>query len=190
MKVINLFAGPGAGKSTLAAGLFYEMKRVNYNVELVTEFAKDLVWEERNKALKNQVYILGEQVHRLERLRGVVDYVVTDSPIILGQIYNQEPSRYFDDFSLELFNTFDNINVWVERSDYGYGVIGRIHNFEEACEIDDQIDRMLDRHDIYRVCVDRTIKPEKLISVVETFSMLERAAKEAKDGTESDNPPQ
>jgi len=28
MKVINLFAGPGAGKSTTAAGLFYYMKKL------------------------------------------------------------------------------------------------------------------------------------------------------------------
>jgi len=39
-KVINLFAGPGAGKSTTAAGLFAEMKRANVDVELVTEYVK------------------------------------------------------------------------------------------------------------------------------------------------------
>jgi adenylate kinase family enzyme len=32
MKVINLFAGPGAGKSTTAAALFSKMKWKGYNV--------------------------------------------------------------------------------------------------------------------------------------------------------------
>ncbi len=47
LKVINLWAGPGAGKSTTAAGLFNLMKIRGYNVELVTEFAKEMVYEGR-----------------------------------------------------------------------------------------------------------------------------------------------
>lgn len=47
MKVINLFGGPGIGKSTLAAGLFEHMKIAGFNVELVNEYAKDMVWEQR-----------------------------------------------------------------------------------------------------------------------------------------------
>jgi hypothetical protein len=36
MKVINLFAGPGCGKSTLAAGIFSLLKFHGVLVELVT----------------------------------------------------------------------------------------------------------------------------------------------------------
>lgn len=39
-----MFGSPGSGKSTTAAGLFYKLKTSDYNVELVTEVAKDLVW--------------------------------------------------------------------------------------------------------------------------------------------------
>jgi predicted ATPase len=60
LKVINLYGGPGTGKSTTAAALFALMKREGYNVELVTEFAKDLVWTERNKELGDQIYIFGK----------------------------------------------------------------------------------------------------------------------------------
>jgi len=45
MKVINLFGGPGCGKSTAAAGLFHLMKSNHMSVELVNEFAKEIVWE-------------------------------------------------------------------------------------------------------------------------------------------------
>lgn len=43
--VINLFGGPSAGKSTLAAGVFYNLKCMGINCELITEYPKDKVWE-------------------------------------------------------------------------------------------------------------------------------------------------
>lgn len=39
--VVNLFGGPGSGKSTGAAYVFARLKMLGYNAELVTEFAKD-----------------------------------------------------------------------------------------------------------------------------------------------------
>ncbi len=68
MKVINLFAGPGAGKSTISAEIFSKLKRMRKNVELITEFAKDVVWENRLTTLKNQVYVFAEQQHRVWRV--------------------------------------------------------------------------------------------------------------------------
>ena len=50
MKVINLFGGPGCGKSTTAADLFARMKLRGLSVELVTEYAKDVVWDEKAAA--------------------------------------------------------------------------------------------------------------------------------------------
>lgn len=41
-KVINLYGGPGTGKSTTAAMLFAKMKLAGFNCEYVPEFAKDL----------------------------------------------------------------------------------------------------------------------------------------------------
>ena len=42
--VINLIGSPGTGKSTLASELFSKMKWQGYDVELVSEYAKELVW--------------------------------------------------------------------------------------------------------------------------------------------------
>ncbi len=55
--VVNLFGGPSAGKSTTAAGVFALLKLHDLRSELVTEFAKDLTWEKREKTLNNQYYI-------------------------------------------------------------------------------------------------------------------------------------
>lgn len=43
MYVVNLFAQPGAGKSTGAAYIFAKLKMAGVNAELITEFAKDKV---------------------------------------------------------------------------------------------------------------------------------------------------
>lgn len=43
--IVNLVAGPGTGKSTTMAGVFYKLKSLGIDCEMVTEFAKELVWE-------------------------------------------------------------------------------------------------------------------------------------------------
>ena len=53
--VVNLFAGPGAGKSTGATYIFSKLKMLGIDAEYVSEFAKDKVWEENERVLE---YIL------------------------------------------------------------------------------------------------------------------------------------
>lgn len=154
MRVINLFAGPGAGKSTLAAGLFHELKLSGVNAELVGEFAKDLTWEGRHGTLQNQLYVLGKQYHRLERLRGQVDVVVIDSPLLLGCVYlprvipdsKGEQWRTFrsliSETALAAFQTFDNVNFMVRRLK-PYNPKGRNQTIEEARTIDREIEDLL-----------------------------------------------
>lgn len=155
MKVINIFGGPGSGKSTTAAGLFYNMKLAGKNVELVTEFAKDLVWDGRlSSLLDSQEYIFAEQNHRLHRLRGKVDYVITDSPLLLslvyatandtaGQLQRWEALDAFRVFVREVVRTYDNINFLLTRPNT-YQQVGRAHTLEQANEVDQKILDCLD----------------------------------------------
>ena len=89
--VINLTGAPGAGKSTGAAKLFYELKTLGINCELVSEFAKDKTWEHNMEALSNQVYVFGKQFYRISRCANQVDVIITDSPLLLSVIYNHDP---------------------------------------------------------------------------------------------------
>ena len=89
MLLINLYGAPGAGKSTGAAYIFTRLKMEGVNAELVTEFAKDKVWEESKAVFDNQAYIFGKQYFRISRLQDKVDVVVTDSPIILSCYYGR-----------------------------------------------------------------------------------------------------
>ena len=42
--IVNLYGGPGCGKSTGAAYLFSKLKMAGVDAEYVPEFAKDKVW--------------------------------------------------------------------------------------------------------------------------------------------------
>ncbi len=148
--VINFFGGPGSGKSTLAAGLFYFLKRNMENCELVTEYAKDLTYEERFKTLKCQPYIFGKQLYKIEMLMDKVDTIITDSPLCLSLFYNQK--KYPETFTaavIDITNSMDNINYLIDRDkDKNYSNIGRKESFNEAKYIDQQIKNFLD---VYKI---------------------------------------
>lgn len=147
MIVINLFAGPGSGKSTTCAGVFSKLKLAGVNCEMALEYAKDKVWENSLDVLDDQIYVFGKQLHRLNRLKGKVDVIITDSPILLSIIYNKEASNYLDNLVIEQFHKFNNLNYYVVR-DESFNPKGRVQNHEESMEKDDQIKTLLNEHKI------------------------------------------
>ena len=142
MIVINLFGGPGAGKSTTAAGVFFMMKNAGMKVEFVTEYAKDIVWAGRQKELDDQFYIFAKQHHRLHNLLGKVDFVVTDSPLLLTSVYGEFMPPSFHMLVRDLFMKYDNRSVFIERVK-PYSIYGRNQTELEAHEIDRQVHQMI-----------------------------------------------
>ena len=140
--VVNLFAGPGAGKSTCAASIFSKLKWKGIDCELVPEFAKELVWECRDETFKDQIYLFGKQHHRMQRVIGKVDVVVTDSPFLLAVYYDQGKSVGLKELGLSQHNKLLNLNLYVARKK-DYSPNGRIHTEEEAHKIDDQVSQFL-----------------------------------------------
>lgn len=147
-KIINLFAGPGAGKSTTAAGIFYELKQKGILIELVTEVAKDLVWSQRHQCIRCQPLIFGKQLYRIERLIDKVDYIVTDSPFLLSALYGQAlyPASFITAVA-DIFKTFNNLNFFLLRNK-PYVEVGRMQNETEAKGIDWQVQHFLDQNNI------------------------------------------
>lgn len=138
LQVINLWGGPGAGKSTTAAGLFNLLKQVpGLRVELVTEFAKDLTYERNLVGLQNQLYILGHQDHRLRRLEGKVDFVITDSPLPLGIAYltPEYQEMDLDETILDAYARYTNYDFLLRRKK-PYATYGRNQTEHEALTID------------------------------------------------------
>lgn len=137
--IINFVGQPSAGKSTLSHGLMYRMKMDLMSVEHVSEFAKDLTWENNMQALSNQIYVTGSQAQRLERIVGKVDYIITDSPLLLSVFYT--PERYPEAFKatvIELFKQYDNMNYFVKRVK-PYNPDGRNQTAKEADKLADTI---------------------------------------------------
>jgi hypothetical protein len=150
MKVINLWAGPGAGKSTTASGLFYLMKTADMQVELVTEYAKDMTWEGRHEVLQDQLYITAKQNRKLARLRNHnIDWVVTDSPLLLGTQYMTPDylGGKFESMLFELWNSYDNLNFFIQRKKK-YNPTGRNQTELEAREIDKKLLDFLSENDL------------------------------------------
>lgn len=149
--VINLFGGPGTGKSTGAAYIFSQLKLKGYDCELVTEFAKDKVWENNKEVFKNQFYITGKQSFKISRCDGKVDIIITDSPILLGAIY--EDSKKFKAAVLEEFNKYRNLNFFIIRQKE-YNPNGRNQTEEEAKLIDEKILNYLNENKVnYTLCL-------------------------------------
>lgn len=87
--IINLWGGPGSGKSTTAAEMFAAMKRANMSCELITEYVKAWAWRGEKIGSWDDIYITAKQLRRESAVYGKVDFVVTDSPLGLGGIFEQ-----------------------------------------------------------------------------------------------------
>ena len=168
--VINLFGAPGVGKSTGAAYIFALLKMAGIEAELVTEFAKDKVWEGNTAVFENQAYIFGKQSFRLSRCANKVDVIVTDSPLPLSIQYNQNDiSRdNFNKYVLDIFNSYENKNYYLTRIKE-YSGNGRFQTEDESNQIGKEIIKILNDNNIeyryvngdesnYRFIADEIIK--------------------------------
>lgn len=159
MLVVNLFGPPGAGKSTGAAYVFSKLKLAGVNAELVTEFAKDKVWEDNKLALANQAYLFGEQYYRLTRLDGKVDVAVTDSPLLLSNFYVNDVvlGDEFEELVKKVFLSFTSLNAMIKRVK-GFDPVGRIHNEQQSDTLFTIMKNYLDRNCVeynqYDGCVE------------------------------------
>lgn len=140
--LVNLLGGPGAGKSTLAAGLFHELKTRNKSVELVTEYAKDLTWEKAWDKRGDPFTILGEQHWRIKRVYSHVDLTITDSPILLSSVYNKTMPRCYHETILWAHAQYDNLNFFVKRTK-PYAEVGRDQNYSRAQYLDERTKEVL-----------------------------------------------
>lgn len=134
MKVINMFGAAGSGKSTNSAGLAYELKKDGFKVELVTEFAKELCITKSEHLLENQIWVFGNQYHKMKYLSNDLDFIITDSPIMLSAWYGKKYNYQFESLYpliKEVHNSFDNINIFLERA-HSWDPYARVQSEEES----------------------------------------------------------
>lgn len=147
MLVINLFGVPGSGKSTGAAYIFSRLKMNGINAELITEFAKDKVWENNTEVFKNQAYLFGKQSYKMSRCRDKANVLITDSPLPLSIFYNNDAvlGEDFNKTVMNVFNSYNNLNYLLLRVK-PYNEAGRHQTERESDELKQpMIDLLHDR---------------------------------------------
>lgn len=146
LTVVNFVGGPGCGKSTTAADLYVKMKRLGLKVELVPEYAKDMVWDRVNpEDFTEQLNIFNGQHKRVRRLVSHgIDFAIVDSPIFLAILYSDMYSPFFAASSLrniarEIYDTYDNVTINIDRGNIPYQQWGRNESEDKARELDQRV---------------------------------------------------
>jgi len=142
--VINIFGGPSAGKTGCAWIIGGELKKRGESIEYVPEYAKELVWEENHELLRDQKHVHETQSSRVKRLLGKVEFVVTDSPVLMGIIYGRANGVDIKKEALEFHNSAKTLNLFLERKEQTFENEGRIHDLKQSRQIDKQIKQLLD----------------------------------------------
>lgn len=162
--VVNLHGGPGVGKSTMMAGMFHELKRRGKSAEMAHEFAKDLIWDQAHATFADQAWLFANQYRRINRLVGQVDFVITDSPLLLSVVFGRDMPQEFKDWVFYCHDHLDNYDIQVGR-DVPYETAGRNEDADAAIELDNRIAGVLrwERGDTHLVQATSRTPAERLV---------------------------
>lgn len=146
MLVLNLFAGPCAGKSLLASDIYTRLKRAGIQAEVPPEIAKLHAQRGDFGFLQDQVAVFGATAHQLLMAkRSGAQVAVLDSPLLLQLVY--APKDYFKSFPYlvkEVVDSYSNLNFVIRRNpEIAYSAVGRVHSEAEAKHKDEEILAML-----------------------------------------------
>lgn len=154
---INLYSGPGAGKSTSASMLFAKMKMLNYSIELVSEYVKGWAISKRPVVGFDQIYLMGKQLNYEYRfLSHGIKHIVTDSPVLLSACYTRayypelcDVATHMEGIIAEYERQHPSINIFLDRGDKPYHTEGRYQTKEQAKLLDTVVRDSLDRLGIH-----------------------------------------
>lgn len=144
---VNLFGGPGVGKSTMALWLTCELRKANVDTEYVDEWIKRLAYQKAEINGWMQRHVFNNQLEKEEFfLRHGVSTVVTDSPLLMQLAYmDTDQGRRFIPGCLSDIKLFDeeykSINIFLERGNLPYKSLGRWQTYEEAKEMAKEMDK-------------------------------------------------
>lgn len=151
---INLFGGPGSGKSTAAADIFSFIKTCIAsgstqieNIELVTEWCKPLAYAHQTAQGFDQLRWFTEQLKSEENYLRHRNFIVTDSPLLLNTYYATEGQYTYTKELISIAKQFEaaypSINFWISRGDRRYNRQGRYQTEEQAKQIDEKMQKFL-----------------------------------------------
>ena len=155
--VVNLFGGPGIGKTTTANRLVGQLKMNDIDAVYISEYIKELIYkansdrvssadkEVASKLLDGSLYsqscVFARQKELLDIHVDQVPVIVTDSPLPLNVIYLKDNSEAYNKDVLRCFNDeYLNINIVLQRDPNAlFQSEGRIHDKKESVVKDMEI---------------------------------------------------
>jgi hypothetical protein len=165
MKVINFFGAPGVGKTTNALLLTAILKKLGIDTEISLEFVKEYIFTNNEDMIAFQNHIFSEQERKLRVFSksNEVEFAIADSPLLLSAYYApKDYAIYFKDLVFEIFNTYENINFFVNRN-HSYSHQGRKHNEEESIFINKNIKAYLINNNIPFIEINSTDNLEDFV---------------------------
>jgi hypothetical protein len=172
---INIFSGPGSGKSVLATWLFAELKIAGVNIQFVDEYVKKWAYEGKQITSFDQIYLFAKQMYKEESyLRAGAEHIISDSPILMIGGYASRNNDPFKDelisLALKFNKLYPSINIFLDRDGIPYQRDGRYEDYEKAKLTDKFILDVLKENVDYKVfkTKDRQQILEYIIEEVKT----------------------
>ncbi len=170
--VVNVLGGSGIGKSTISAEVFAELKKQGRSTELVREFVKEWAWQGRAVGPFGQGILYGHQMERESSLYGKVEYIITDSPLLLCPIYQLHyeghesiKSQVLSDMGKARDLGVVHVNFLLERHK-PFNPKGRYETAEQAVVIDGKVKSFLQHNNLDYILVDQP-DAERIKSIVD-----------------------
>lgn len=140
---INIWGGPGSGKSTVATWLFAHLKIAGHDIQFVEEHVKRWAYQKRPILSFDQLYLTASQITAEdELLRSGVKHVITDCPCTLSYFFAKRNGLEYAPLLIELGRfvelKYPSINVFLYR-DVPYQTQGRYETEEEAKRLDPEM---------------------------------------------------
>jgi AAA domain len=152
---VNIWGGPSMGKTGVAQLVSGELKRHGYQADYVPEYAKELV---RGGVIHlfDQLEILAEQYRREKVNHGLLQVVVTDSPLPLS-LYHAAPQdkHYFEQIIDNRIGGWSIVNYMVERNiRESYETEGRYESVDQALAKHEALKGILTRRDPHYITLE------------------------------------
>lgn len=143
--VINIFGSAGVGKTTLATKLYNFMQAdggdnksaAQLKPVIVREYATMLINEGKTELLKDQILVTRNQIKLLQDAFKSSNLVITDSPVDLGLLYNQNPNTVQEVSKLIVganrgYTSIDLFLLHDDDTKQTYTMQGRVHTLEQS----------------------------------------------------------
>lgn len=143
--IINLFAGPGAGKGKAAQKIVETLKGKGIAAAYVPGPQKEVLKKrpkqlDRSSQMQKQLYGLQKQKLKKEAENSKV--IVTDSPLSVYPLFVRKPDKEFSKNIIKDFRKDKNLNIYLERGPE-YKKENRKESLRESEDLDFSIWQML-----------------------------------------------